>query len=226
MNFRTFVPTTALVIACMGVAAGTAQGAPAPEPVQFTTTVLDGSVITVLQGGHFELTSDYRAVTIEDILGNNLGTVPLTVALPDRTVPVAQQILDNSTKLVLTPIADPALRHDVATIEENDDAQRAFDALLYTPEVGIGAAIGGVVGLVAGCIIGLPLAGIGCIPLGAGGAAAGAVTGAAIAGGEPLTLALNDLYETLIGAPWTSKFYNNPNNGLRNNTPIPVIPTP
>ena len=240
MKFRIIVPTSAIVIACVGVAAGTAQGTPTPRPVSYVTTVTDsGSVVTTLSDGSFELTADGKRVAIEDAAGNSLLELPLAVTdLDGLTYPVAQQILDTDTKLVLTPIvADPALatlRHNVATNEENNASVQAFIAQLTSLEGGVGGLVGailgglllGIAGGIAGCGVGLLFAVAGCAiggPLGAvAGGIAGILAGAALGGGAVAASSINQMFETFIAAPWTTKFYNNPNNGLRQNTPIPV----
>jgi hypothetical protein len=240
MRFRIIVPTSAIVIACVGIATGTAQGTPNPGPVSYVSSVTNsGSVVTTLSGGSFELTADGKRVAIEDAAGNSLLELPLAVTdFNGLTYPVAQQIVDNDTKLVLTPIvADRALaplRHNAATIEENQAAIQAFFAQLNSPEGGIGGLVGavlggllfGIVGGLAGCGIGLLFAVAGCViggPLGLiAGGIAGVLAGAALGGGAVAAESINQMFETFIAAPWTTKFYNNPNNGLRQNTPIPV----
>ena len=240
MKFRIIVPTSAIVIACVGVATGTAQGTPTAGPVSYVTSVSEsGAVVTTLSGGSFELSADGKSVAIEDAAGHSLLALPLAVTdLDGLTHPVAQQILDTDTKLVLTPIAaDPALaplRHNAATNEENQAAIGAFIAQLTSLEGGIGGLVGavlggllfGIAGGVAGCGVGLLFAGAGCLiggPLGAvAGGIAGVLAGAALGGGAVAAESINQMFETFIAAPWTTKFYNNPNNGLRQNTPIPV----
>ena len=146
--------------------------------------------------------------------------------------------MDNDTKLVLTPIvADPALsplRHNAATNEENQAAIQAFIAQLTSLEGGVGGLVGailggllfGIVGGLAGCGVGLLFVGAGCLiggPLGAiAGGIAGILVGAALGGGAVAASSINQMFETFIAAPWTTKFYINPNNGLKQNTPIPV----
>ncbi|MBJ8348712.1 hypothetical protein [Antrihabitans sp. YC2-6] len=242
MNLRTMVGTTALVIGAMGVAAGTAHGAPTYGPVSYESTIVNGSVVTTLTGGSFELTADHQGVALEDGSGATLVVLPLSVtSLEGTTHPVAQQILDENTKLVLTPVTAPelaSLRHDTATNEENTASVQAFLAQLTSPQAGIGGLAGailgglllGVGGAVGGCALGIVFAGIGCPILGVAGAVAGTiagvVAGAAVGGGAATAPTINDLFTTFTAAPWTTKFYNNPNNGLRVNNPIPVVPAP
>ena len=220
MNLRSLVPMTALAVTCLGVASGTANGAPA-VPVTYEATMTSNSIVTVLHDGTFGLTADGSAVSVTDKAGNLITNIPLTIPYANTIYPVAQHISENNTKLELTPVAKPVSAvanplpvTTVATNEENDMAKAAFMDQFRAPQVGIGAILGGLVGLVAGCVIGLPLWVIGCVPVGLAGTALGATTGAAIAGGEPLFSSINDVYITLIGAPWTSPFYKNPNNGL------------
>lgn len=211
---------TVLVATCLGIASGTAQGAPA-VPVTYEATPTANSIVAVLHDGVFALTADGAAVSVTDKVGNLITNIPLAVPYANKIYPVAQHISENGTKLELTPsatpigvVANPLPITPVATNQENDTAKAAFMDQFRAPGVGIGAMLGGLLGLVVGCVVGLPLYFVGCIPFGIAGTALGATTGAAIGGGEPLFSSINDVYTTLIGAPWTSPFYKNPNNGL------------
>lgn len=211
MNVRKFAATAVLVIAAMGVTAGTSNADPAPAEVKYESSVVGKDVVTTLEGGFFSVTSDGKAVEVKDTGGHALVSLPLAYNVGDLQFPLTEQVSDNGTKLSLTAVTDvtkavarPGL-HNVASVDENQRAMGAFSS-----QLGIAMAIGGLsgltVGAIVGCVFGLPLLGVGCIPGIPIGAGVGSIIGTIAAGGPTLVVAGIDLINTLNAPPGTSKF--------------------
>lgn len=220
MNLRRLTATAALVIAAMGVTAGTAYADPAPAPatVGYESKVIDKTVVTTLTGGLFELKDSGKSVDVKDTAGNVIINLPMAYNLDNLQFPILGEIKDAGSKLVMTPttdrakaIAQPSLLHNVASVDENQKAMSAFSS-----QLGIAMAIGGLVGLTVGAVIGGVLGLLGIfggptviatvltgIAVGAG---VGSIAGTIVAGGPTLVIAGIDLINTLNAPPGTSKF--------------------
>ncbi|MFD3705409.1 hypothetical protein ACFWUP_19900 [Nocardia sp. NPDC058658] len=193
MLMRKFAATSALLIAAMGVAAGTAHADEAPAPVQYTATTTETeSIITVEQGS---LAIEDGALKIKNNVGTTIAGTPLTFRLDDFELPIAAELTGNTVKLA--PVADvtKAVYKPVALPYEDkapwkneyEREQAAWSRLTSTISMGatIGTLVGGIGGAAAGCVIG---AGIGLVLTGAlltlfgAGPIAGCVAGAAAVG--------------------------------------------
>lgn len=225
MNFRRLTATAALAIAAMGISAGTAYAAPAPEtaaPVKYEAKQVDKNVVTTLTNGTFVVKDAGKSVDVKDSAGHVLVNFPLAYNLDSLQFPMLNKVSDSGKTLTVTPVTDRSkatpvkgMLHNVASIDENQRAMGAFSA-----QLGIAMAVGGLVGLtvgaIAGCIIGgtplaltlvgIPPAVLTCLGGAAIGAGVGGILGTIGAGGPTLVIAGIDLANTLTAPPGTTKF--------------------
>ncbi len=213
MKLRKFAATSALVIAAMGVGAGTAyaQPAPAQDGVGYQAHIDGRSVVTVLDAGGFHVTSDGRFVEIRNDAGQVIQTLPLTYRLGDREFSIAPVI--EGRQLTLTPETDPAkaTMADVAgpTLPPLPIDLSMLDKLAdgVDSAVTVGTTVGTLVGALAGCLIGgtpLALTGIGlpasvlsCLGGAATAAPVGGIIGTIVAAGPVLAYNGWQVYQTM-----------------------------
>lgn len=128
MKFRKFAATSALVIAAMGIGAGTSYAQPATvgnPDIHYTADVVDKSVVVRTDAG--SLTTDNNQLQVRDNLGNVVAGFPLSYLRDGLEYPIAAAA-DGANEVTLTPSVDPAaahpapMLHDVASREEMDDA--------------------------------------------------------------------------------------------------------
>lgn len=175
MLVRSLTATSALLIAALGIASGSAHAAPAtqPAPVGFTAEVVGNqSVITTDSGS---MVVEDGVFKIESPDGTVLAGAPLTFRVDEFEFPIAAEISGHTA--TLTPQLDPAravykpvaLPHqDTAPWKTPYDREvAAFTRLKDT--IATGAAIGTLVG-------GLGGAGLGCVLGGIAGATVAAAT--------------------------------------------------
>ncbi|WP_280344463.1 hypothetical protein [Nocardia neocaledoniensis] len=228
MLMRKFAATSALLIAAMGVTAGTAH-AQAPEeaaPINYTAEVVDGSKSVI--------TTDAGSLVVEDGIfkikaanGTTVAGTPLSFRLDDYELPIAAEISGN--KAVLTPQLDPAKAvYKPVALPYEDKApwkteyereQAAWSRLTSTISMGatIGTLAGGLGGATIGCIAGaaagLVATGVLLALFGAG-PIAGCVVGATTIGAlgvilgqifvtAPVAIAAAVQYFTTINQPFT-----------------------
>jgi len=222
MKLTKFAATSVLVIAAMGVGAGTsyAQPAAANDPVGYEAHIDGRSVVTVLDAGGFRVTSDGAFVEIQNAAGAVLQTLPLSYRIGDREFSIAP-LIDGRT-LTLTPETDPAKAKsmdvaepfigptNIAALGEN---LALFEKLAHGVDsaVTVGSIVGTLVGAVAGCAIGgtpLALTGIGipasvltCLGGAATAAPVGGMIGTIVAGVPVLAYNGWQVYQTLHAAP-------------------------
>ncbi|MGU3432683.1 ammonium transporter [Actinomycetes bacterium M1A6_2h] len=219
MNLRRLVATSALMIASLGVYAGTAYADPAPAAptaeqgaIKYEAKIEDKVVKTTVDGGIFKVTDDGKEVQLLDATGKTVLLLPLTFNLGNIEFPFETTITDEGRTINLFPnmmaptVVAPLAQNNVASPDENLKAQQAF-----TSQLGLATAVGGLTGTIIG-------AGIGCIaggtPLVLPTCLAGAVTGAGIggvvgtiaAGGPTLVIAGIDYLNTLNAAPGTTQW--------------------
>ncbi|GAB2636746.1 hypothetical protein ABI214_17855 [Prescottella soli] len=211
MKLTKFAATSALVIAAMGVGAGTAYADPAPsaDAVGYTAHVDGRSVVTVLDAGGFRVTSDGKFVEIQNAAGTVLQALPLSYRLGDREFSIAPLV--EGRTLTLTPETGPAKAKpaDVAqpfigptNIAALGDNLAVFDKLAegLTSAVTVGSLIGTLVGAVIGCVAaGSTIAA--CPAAIATGAGVGGVVGTIVAGVPVLAYNGWQVYQTLNAAP-------------------------
>ncbi|MFC4124134.1 hypothetical protein [Nocardia rhizosphaerae] len=165
MLMRKFAATSALLIAALGVTAGTVH-AQAPEevaPINYTAEIVDESkaVITTDVGS---LVVEDGAFKIKAANGMTVAGTPLSFRLDEFELPIAAEISGNTA--VLTPQLDPAKAvYKPVALPYEDQAefkteyareQAAWSRLTSTISMGatIGTLVGGLSGAAIGCIAG------------------------------------------------------------------------
>jgi len=91
----------------------------------------------------------------------------------------------------------------IASNAENAASEQNFISIVTTATT-TGGIVGLAAGAVLGCLVGLPAAGIGCIPGIAAFAPVGGVIGTIVFGGPAMVAAGVDLGQTLLAAPGTT----------------------
>ncbi len=203
MKLRKFAATSALVIAAMGVGAGTAYAQPAPahDGVGYQAHIDGRSVVTVLDAGGFHVTSDGRFVEIRNDAGQVIQTLPLTYRLGDREFSIAPVV--EGRQLTLTPETDPAkaTMADVAgpTLPPLPIDLSMLDKLAEGVDsaVTVGSLIGTVIGAVIGCVGGGSTGPAACLGGIATGATAGGIIGTIVAAGPVLAYNGWQVYQTM-----------------------------
>ncbi len=180
--FSKAAATSALVIAALGIAAGTvhAEPAPAPAPVPVLPALIDGvnqGVGQVLPSIHWKagiegdsvvLDTDAGSLTtaddqlqVRDDAGNVVTAFPLAYSLDDLEYPINVSV--EGLRAVLTPSTDRAAAHpsNLPLHQVTSDKQTNFDdavsaaATQFGIITAIGTLVGTIVGGVAGCAIGV-----------------------------------------------------------------------
>ncbi|MFE3542220.1 hypothetical protein ACFXK0_04510 [Nocardia sp. NPDC059177] len=192
---RKFAATSALLIAAMGVAAGTAHAEPvavAPLPVNVSYEIDEAN-------GALKLTTDSGSIVAENgrlQIKASDGTVmaggPLTLQVMDYEIPVAAQISDRTAILtpqldeqhaVYKPVALPF--EDQAEFKNEYEREKAAFSRMKD-NIGLAATLAGltttVLGGVVGCVLGGALGLAATAPIAAmlgGGPIIGCIVGAA-----------------------------------------------
>ncbi|TCK00969.1 hypothetical protein [Nocardia alba] len=179
MLMRKFAATSALLIAAMGVAAGTVNAAPAEEAeaINYSAEVIDSKAVITTDAG--SLVEENGVFKIKAANGTVVAGTPLNFRLDEFELPIAAEISGNTA--TLTPQLDPAKAvYKPVALPYEDKApwkteyereQAAWSRLTST--ISMGATIGTLVG-------GLSGAAIGCVAGAAGGLVAGGVLGALV----------------------------------------------
>ncbi|MFC9997497.1 hypothetical protein [Nocardia sp. NPDC127526] len=179
MKFSKVAATSALVIAALGVTAGTVHADPAPAPAPVLPSVIDGINQGIAQvapsihwNAHVEgnavvvetdkgsMTTDNGQFQVRDEQGNVVVGLPLEYTLDDLSHPIDAAV--DGLRATLVPSTDPAaarpasidLRHNVVKQEAFDDAVSAASTQ-FGMITAIGTLIGTVVGGAAGCALGI-----------------------------------------------------------------------
>ncbi|MBM7417311.1 MULTISPECIES: ammonium transporter [Nocardiaceae] len=220
MKLRRLVATSAIAIASLGVATGTAYAQPATTTPSATTTesapaenselnwasrVEAGGVVTTVDAGMFRASDDGKTVDLVDEEGNTILSLPLSFNLNGIEFPYGVEYTDEGRTVKLIPnlaapmgLAPNALENTVASPAENTAAEQSFAS-----QLGLATSIGGLTGTIIGAVIGgIIVPAIGIVP----GAGVGGVIGTIVAGGPTLVVAGIDLLNTYNAAPGTSKF--------------------
>ncbi|MDQ1181903.1 ammonium transporter [Rhodococcus sp. SORGH_AS_0301] len=227
MKLRRLVATSAIAIASLGVATGTAYAQPATTTPSATTTesapaenselnwasrVEGGKVITTVDAGLFRASDDGKSVVLEDNEGNRVVSLPLSFNLNGVEFPYGVEYTDEGRTVTLIPnlaapmgLAPASLEQNAASPAENTAAEQSFASQLGLA-TSIGGLTGTVIGAVAGAVLGLPLLGAGSVITIPIAGAAGGFIGTIVAGGPTLVVAGIDLLNTYNAAPGTSKF--------------------
>ena len=220
MKLRRLVATSAIAIASLGVATGTAYAQPSTTTPSATTTesapaenselnwasrVEAGGVVTTVDAGMFRASDDGKTVDLVDEEGNTILSLPLSFNLNGIEFPYGVEYTDEGRTVKLIPnlaapmgLAPNALENTVASPAENTAAEQSFAS-----QLGLATSIGGLTGTIIGAVIGgIIVPAIGIVP----GAGVGGVIGTIVAGGPTLVVAGIDLLNTYNAAPGTSKF--------------------
>jgi hypothetical protein len=228
MLMRKFAATSALLIAAMGVTAGTVNAAPVEEAaaINYTAEVIDGdkSVITTDAGS---LVVEEGVFKIKAANGTTVAGAPLAFRLDEFEFPIAAEISGNTA--TLSPVLDPAKAvYKPVALPYEDSAgfkteyareQAAWSRMTSTISMGatiatlVGGLTGAGIGCVAGAAAGLVATGVLLALFGAG-PIAGCVVGAAGVGvigtliGQifitaPVAIGAVIQYFTTITAPFT-----------------------
>ncbi|GAA5047354.1 hypothetical protein [Nocardia callitridis] len=165
MLMRKFAATSALLIAALGVTAGTVNAAPAEAdtaPVNFTADHTDTSTIIKTDAG--SMVNEDGVFKIKAVDGTTLAGTPLTFRIDDFEFPIAADIADHTATLTpqldmaqatYKPVALP-FEDKAPWKSEYDREQAAFNRMKDTISTGasVGTLIGGLGGAAVGCVLG------------------------------------------------------------------------
>ncbi|MEV6656881.1 hypothetical protein [Nocardia fluminea] len=231
MLMRKFAATSALLIAAMGVTAGTVNAAPVEEaaaPINYTAEFVNDSQAVITTDAGSMVVED-GAFKIKAANGTTVAGLPLSFKIDEFEFPIAAQISGNAatltpeldmTKAVYKPVALP-YENQAPWKTEYEREQAAWSRMTSTISMGatIGTLVGGLGGAAVGCALGaitlaapsailLPI--LGALP----GAVAGCVMGATaigalgVLGGQifvtaPFAIGAAIQYFTTISQPFT-----------------------
>ncbi|TQM29413.1 hypothetical protein [Nocardia bhagyanarayanae] len=166
MLMRKFAATSALLIAALGVTAGTVNAAPeapaADAPINFTAQSTDTQSIITLDSG--SLVVEDNALKIKAADGSVVAGTPLTFRVDEFEFPIAADISDRTAtltpqldmnKAVYKPVALP-YEDKAPWKSEYDRELAAFNRMKDTIAMGatIGTLVGGLGGAAVGCVLG------------------------------------------------------------------------
>ncbi|MFF0611684.1 hypothetical protein ACFYUD_23770 [Nocardia tengchongensis] len=181
MRLKNFTAVSALVIAAMGVTAGTVNAAPAADnngAINYAVTTTDTN--TVLRTDAGSLVADNGKLEIKATNGTVVASMPLSFRVDDFEFPIAAEIADHTA--TLTPQFDMdhatykpvAEAKDVALPYEDqapwksdyDREQAAWNRMKDTVSLGatVATLVGGLGGAALGCVAGI---GVGLVATGA-----------------------------------------------------------
>ncbi|MGV9819129.1 hypothetical protein [Nocardia xishanensis] len=168
MLMRKFAATSALLIAALGVTAGTVNAAPeAPAEtgaINFTAKSTETQSVITLDSGSLVVEDDALKIKAAD--GTVVAGTPLKFRIDDFELPIAAEISDRTATLTPQLDVDKAVYKPVALPYEDkapwkneyDRELAAFNRLKDT--IGMGATIGTLVGGLGGGAVGCVLGGI------------------------------------------------------------------
>ncbi|MTE12135.1 hypothetical protein [Nocardia aurantiaca] len=165
MRIKNFAATAALVIAAMGVTAGTVNAAPAADNgvIDYAATTSDTNTIIHTDGG--SMVVEDGAFKIKADNGTVLAGLPLNFRVDDFEFPIATEIADHTATLtpqydmdhaVYKPINLPY--EDQAPFKSDyDREQAAWNRMKDTISTGatIATLVGGIGGAAVGCVAGI-----------------------------------------------------------------------
>lgn len=201
MLMRKFAATSALLIAAMGVAAGTAHAEPtavAPLPVNLSYEIDEEAGTLALTADSGSIVAENGQLTIKANDGTVMAGIPLATQIFDQEFPVAAEVADRTVTLtpqldekhaVYKPVALPF--EDQAEFKNEYEREKAAYSRMKD-NIGMAATLAGLTTTVLGGIVG-------CI----GGAALGMAASAPVAfllGGGPVV-------GCLVGAAATASFF-------------------
>ncbi|PXX69340.1 hypothetical protein DFR70_1021029 [Nocardia tenerifensis] len=171
MLMRNFAATATLLIAALGVSAGTVNAAPAAEaeaPINFTAESTDSQSIISIDSGSLVIEDD--ALKIKAANGTTVAGTPLKFRLDDFEFPLAADISGRTAtitpqldmnKAVYKPVALP-FEDKAPWKSEYDREQAAWSRMTSTISLGasIATLVGGLGGAAVGCVLGGALGGV------------------------------------------------------------------
>ncbi|WP_405166313.1 hypothetical protein OG203_15220 [Nocardia sp. NBC_01499] len=232
MLMRNFAATATLLIAALGVTAGTVNAAPAADaPINFTAESTETQSVVSIDSG--SLVVEDNALKIKAANGTVVAGTPLQFRLDDFTFPIAADVAGRTAtltpqldmnKAVYTPVALP-FEDKAPWKSEYDREQAAWSRMTGTISLGasIATLVGGIGGAAVGCVLGGIVGGavvggtiIGLFGPFIGGIAAGCLGGAAAMGAlgtvagqilitAPVAIGAVIQYFTTINAPFQGK---------------------
>ncbi|WP_306363252.1 hypothetical protein [Nocardia sp. CC227C] len=163
MLMRKFAATSAMVIAALGVTAGTvnAQPAPAPQGVNVSYEIQEKSLKLTTDIG--SLAVEDGALKIKDANGTVMGGAPLTAQVDEFIFPIAAEISGNTATLtpqldmehaVYKPVAVPFAAPDQFKTPY-DREKAAFSRM--KDQIGLAGTLAGLTTTVLGGIVGCGL---------------------------------------------------------------------
>ncbi|GAB2651027.1 hypothetical protein [Nocardia goodfellowii] len=170
MLMRKFAATSALLIAALGVTAGTVNAAPAeagPEAINFTAQSTDTQSIISIDSGSLVVEDDALKIKAAD--GTTVAGTPLKFKVDEFEFPIAAQVSDRTATLTPQLDMDKAVYKPVALPFEDkapwkteyDREVAAFNRMKDTIAMGatIATLVGGLGGAAVGCVLGGVLGG-------------------------------------------------------------------
>ncbi|MEV0249948.1 hypothetical protein AB0H76_25330 [Nocardia sp. NPDC050712] len=166
MLMRKFAATSALLIAAMGVTAGTVNAAPADqssaEAINFSAKATETQSIITIDAGALVVEDDALKIKAAD--GTTVAGTPLKFQLDDFELPIVADISDRTatltpqldvSKAVYKPVALP-FEDKAPWKNEYDREQAAWSRLTSTISMGatVGTLVGGLGGAAIGCVLG------------------------------------------------------------------------
>ncbi|GAA5096189.1 hypothetical protein [Nocardia iowensis] len=169
MLMRKFAATSALLIAALGVTAGTVNAAPAADaPINFTAQGTDTQSIISVDAGSIVVEDDALKIKATD--GTVVAGTPLKFRLDDFEFPIAADIAGRTATLTPQLEMDKAVYKPVALPFEDkapwkseyDREVAAFNRMKDTIAMGatIATLVGGLGGAAVGCVLGGALGGL------------------------------------------------------------------
>lgn len=170
---------SAMTIAAIGLAAGTAYADPAPAPApsdalnvelapHINYKAYDNGASAVITTDAGTLNVADGKLQIKDNAGIVVGGLPLQLGIDQFTLPISAKVEGNTA--TLTPELDKAVYHDVALpFEESAPWKTPYEReqaawTRFTSTVSLGAAIGVIIGAVSAAVVGCA-AGIGLVAI-------------------------------------------------------------
>ncbi|MEU8895050.1 hypothetical protein [Nocardia sp. NPDC048505] len=164
MRFKKFATTSAMLIAALGVTAGTVNAAPAETdaPINYTIDSTDTqSILSIDQGS---IVAEDGALKIKDAAGNLVAGTPLIMKIDEFEFPIAADISGRTAtltpqldmnKAVYKPVALP-FENQAPWKTEYEREQAAWSRMTSTISMGatIGTLVGGLGGAAVGCVLG------------------------------------------------------------------------
>ncbi|MEV6554350.1 hypothetical protein AB0M22_01425 [Nocardia sp. NPDC051756] len=232
MLMRNFAATATLLIAALGVSAGTVNAAPAADadaPINFTAESTDSQAIVSIDAGSIVVEGD--ALKIKAANGTTVAGTPLKFRIDEFEFPIAADVAGRTatltpqldmTKATYKPVALP-FEDKAPWKSEYDREQAAWSRMTGTISLGasIATLVGGLGGAAVGCVLGGALGGVivggtivGLFGPFVGGIIAGCLGGAAAMGAlgtvagqifitAPVAIAAAIQYFTTINQPFT-----------------------